>query len=371
MKKFFMLLIIVSFCISCSSNTFTIDESYSKDINSFNILLNQFSNNIENIWGINEILIPRSKYYINYTQSCKMRSHISFDFGIITFERIADEGSITQLRKLIISTLLILHKNINFKFFCSKIDQQYLKGEPILYRELLEDGKINRWKKRVVCFTDYLLKNHLQTRFSGQKMIQSIIIHVVSNHVDKRANKYLGIVKQASKRYGVDQSLILAIIQIESSFNPHAVSHADALGLMQIVQHSAGRDVFKMKGKWGQPSRKYLFNPANNIDIGTAYLSILQNHYLNGISNPISRSYAVITAYHSGVGSVLKVFSSNQSKAIKIINQMQPEEVYKILCTKHPSEESRRYLHKVNVLKKNYQIWQNFSLPFSFPYNNK
>lgn len=91
------------------------------------------------------------------------------------------------------------------------------------------------------------------------------------NHLDKRAHKYLGMVRQASRKYGVDESLILAIMQTESSFNPYAVSHADAMGLMQVVQHSAGRDVFRSCGKSGLPSRSYLFDPANNIDTGTAY----------------------------------------------------------------------------------------------------
>ncbi|MCS5780394.1 transglycosylase SLT domain-containing protein [Klebsiella pneumoniae subsp. pneumoniae] len=43
------------------------------------------------------------------------------------------------------------------------------------------------------------------------------------------------------------------------------------MGLMQVVQHSAGRDVFRSQGKSGLPSRSYLFDPANNIDTGTAY----------------------------------------------------------------------------------------------------
>lgn len=47
------------------------------------------------------------------------------------------------------------------------------------------------------------------------------------------------MVRQASRKYGVDESLILAIMQTESSFNPYAVSRSDALGLMQVVQHSA------------------------------------------------------------------------------------------------------------------------------------
>jgi membrane-bound lytic murein transglycosylase C len=69
-----------------------------------------------------------------------------------------------------------------------------------------------------------------------------------------------------------------------------------------VVQHTAGKDVFQMRGKWGKPSRSYLFDPENNIDTGTAYLAILQNNYLGGIQNPTSRRYAVITAYNGGAG---------------------------------------------------------------------
>ena len=56
---------------------------------------------------------------------------------------------------------------------------------------------------------------------------------------------------------------------------------------MQVVPSTAGRDIFAMKGKGGQPSARYLYDPANNIDAGVAYLWILQNpknphllHYL-------------------------------------------------------------------------------------------
>ena len=192
-------------------------------------------------------------------------------------------------------------------------------------------------------------------RTSGLHVIYSVTIQLVPNHLDKRAHKYLGMVRKASEKYGVDESLILAIMQTESSFNPYAVSGSDALGLMQVVQHTAGKDVFVQKGKWGTPSRSYLFDPENNIDTGTAYLAILQNNYLGGIQNPTSRRYAVITAYNGGAGSVLRVFSSDRNRAVSIINQLTPGDVYETLTNKHPSGESRRYLYKVNNAQKSYR----------------
>ena len=38
-------------------------------------------------------------------------------------------------------------------------------------------------------------------------------------------------------------------MQTESSFNPYAISYANAIGLMQVVPSTAGRVMFAMKGK--------------------------------------------------------------------------------------------------------------------------
>ncbi|MGK2946104.1 MAG: membrane-bound lytic murein transglycosylase MltC, partial [Candidatus Malihini olakiniferum] len=230
-----------------------------------------------------------------------------------------------------------------------------ISREPMLYGQVLDNiGHPIRWEDHAASFTDYLLQNRLQQRTSWLNVIWSVTFQLVPNHLDKRADKYLPLIRQASKRYGIEESLILAIMQTESSFNPYAVSRSDALGLMQVVQRSAGCDVFKSKGRWGQPSRSYLFDPKNNIDTGVAYLAILKNTYLIGIENPTSRRYAVITAYNCGASSVLRMFSSDKDRAVSLINQMSPGEVYDTLTTQHPSSESRHYLYKVNSMQKNY-----------------
>ncbi|EFE96170.1 membrane-bound lytic murein transglycosylase MltC [Serratia odorifera] len=356
MKKILALLVIAPLLISCSGKkSDEFNEAWVKDTNGFDILMGQFAHNIENIWGLNEVLIAGPKDYVKYTDQYLTRSHINFDAGTITFETISPTDPADSLRKAIVTTLLMGDDPSSVDLYSDANDIQISK-EPFLYGQVLDNnGEAIRWEWRASHFADYLVQNKLQKRTSGLHVIYSVTVQLVPNHLDKRAHKYLPMVRKAAEKYGVEESLILAIMQTESSFNPYAVSGSDALGLMQVMQHTAGKDVFKMRGKWGTPSRSYLFDPANNIDTGTAYLAILQNNYLGGIQNPTSRRYAVITAYNGGAGSVLRVFSSDRTKAVSIINGMQPGDVYTTLASKHPAGESRRYLVKVNNAQKSYR----------------
>ncbi|MFP1528431.1 murein transglycosylase domain-containing protein [Escherichia coli] len=136
------------------------------------------------------------------------------------------------------------------------------REEPFLYGQVVDNtGQPIRWKvAKELCGLS--AEKPSKSRSNGLRIIYSVTINMVPNHLDKRAHKYLGMVRQASRKYGVDESLILAIMQTESSFNPYAVSRSDALGLMQVVQHTAGKDVFRSQGKSGTPSQLCLILPA-------------------------------------------------------------------------------------------------------------
>lgn len=357
MKKLAALIIIAPLLASCTGSQKQTDyrPEYVKDTNGFDILMGQFAHNIENIWGIKEVLIAGPKDYVKYTDQYYTRSHINFDAGTVTIETLAGVEPEAHLRQAIINTLLMGEDPGSVDLYSDANDVTISK-EPFLFGQVLDHtGQPIRWEWRATKFADYLVTNRLQRRQSGSQMITYITLKLVPNHLDQRAHKYLPLVRQASAKYGVEESLILAIMQTESSFNPYAVSRSDALGLMQIMPNTAGRDVFKSQGRSGVPSRSYLFDPASNIDTGTAYLAILQNTYLGEISNPTSRRYAVITAYNGGAGSVLRVFHSDKKQAARIISGMEPGKVYETLTTKHPSGESRNYLRKVNDLQKGYR----------------
>ncbi len=99
---------------------------------------------------------------------------------------------------------------------------------------------------------------------------------MVSDHLDIRARKFRAQVEASATRFAISRNLVYAIMKVESDFNPFAVSSAMAIGLMQVVQKTAGSDVYRfLHGKAGIPSRDTLFQPITNITYGTAYLHLL------------------------------------------------------------------------------------------------
>ncbi|HUV50578.1 MAG TPA: lytic transglycosylase domain-containing protein [Anaerolineae bacterium] len=81
-------------------------------------------------------------------------------------------------------------------------------------------------------------------------------------------NKYDRYITEASKKHDVSFLLLKAIINVESDFNPKAVSKAGALGLMQIMPENIIR--FSIRDP---------FNPGENIMGGTCYLKELLERY--------------------------------------------------------------------------------------------
>ena len=83
-KKLIALLVIAPLLVSCSGQKKSqYHEEWVKDTNGFDILMGQFAHNIENIWGINEVLIAGPKDYVKYSDGYYTRSHINFDSGSI------------------------------------------------------------------------------------------------------------------------------------------------------------------------------------------------------------------------------------------------------------------------------------------------
>jgi soluble lytic murein transglycosylase-like protein len=77
-----------------------------------------------------------------------------------------------------------------------------------------------------------------------------------------------GHIEEASQHYGLDPRLIQAVIQVESRYDPKALSPKGAQGLMQLMPQTA-RDL-----QVNDP-----FSPKENIDGGARYLRYLMDIY--------------------------------------------------------------------------------------------
>jgi membrane-bound lytic murein transglycosylase C len=192
------------------------------------------------------------------------------------------------------------------------------------------------------------------------KRIQQVRISLPAQSVVDRAKPFFPAATKMSAEFDVDRSLILAVTQTESSFNPLAQSPIPAFGLMQIVPDSAGKDVnVHINKKDKSPDVGTLFKPDENIRFGAAYLHILDSRYLKDIKDDRSRLYCTIAAYNTGAGNVASVFHPDNkrslSAAVEVINQLSPDEVYQQLIAKLPYQETRTYLKKVSTALQQYQ----------------
>lgn len=107
--------------------------------------------------------------------------------------------------------------------------------------------------------------------------------------------KYNDYVETYSRQYGVDASLIRAVIRTESSFDPDATSEVGARGLMQIMPETLEWLCYRM-GSY--VSVDALADPETSIRYGTYFLHLLLEEF--------GGTREALAAYHAGRGSVVK-----------------------------------------------------------------
>ncbi len=311
-------------------------------------------------WGKKEVKLPERKKYVKYTQNYRSRAIVDFDAGEIMVETLDDQDPKASLRNAIVTTLLTPNDPRSVDLFTDKEITLTSDREPYLLGLVVDQGKRPiRTPTEAEPFAEWLVANQAAARTveldGASKTAQFVKIPMVTNFSNKQAEKYRPIVTRMATQYQISPSLVLAIIRTESNFNPFAVSSAPAYGLMQLVPTSGGRDAYrKVKGQDGIPSRDYLFDPQNNIELGTAYLNVLMYSQLDDVANTVSREYCVISAYNTGPGNVYRTFAKEQRAAIEQINSLQPSTLYDRLRTSLPYQETRDYLAKVVGFRKQF-----------------
>ena len=95
------------------------------------------------------------------------------------------------------------------------------------------------------------------------------------------------LIENAARQHAVDPQLVHAVIQVESNYNPNAVSPKGAVGIMQLIPSTARR--------LGVSNS---FDVRQNIEAGVRYLKYLQDTFRD--------DRLALAAYNAGEGAVLK-----------------------------------------------------------------
>ena len=169
-------------------------------------------------------------------------------------------------------------------------------------------------------------------------LILIVFLIVFKNKIQRifYPKSYEEFVSMYSDEYGVDENLIFAVIKAESNFQEDAVSHKDALGLMQIMKETA-EDVarkYNIEIDFNNSEREIL-NVQNNIKIGTKYLAVLLEKYKN--------IEVAVAAYNAGIGTV-------DNWIEKGIIKSDGSDIENI-----PYKETNNYVRKI---LRNYKIYQ-------------
>lgn len=315
--------------------------------------LAQLRTNVQQRWGQKDTKVADRTVYVKYTQGYKSRVITDFDHGFLTVETLDEKDPKGSLRTAIVAALLTSSDPASVDLFTDKDVTLNPNRKPYLYALVHDNqGKPIRTREQAQQFARYLVAQKAQTRAvdseQGGKTSLFVKLTMVKNFEAKGADRYRESVVKYSAQYNVSPSLVFAIMRTESNFNPFAVSGAPAYGLMQLVPTSGGRAALKRaQGVDETPTPEYLFDPEHNIELGTAYLSVLSNNEFHAIDNPSSRDYCVIAAYNTGPRNVTRTFANDKKEAFNDINGLEPSVLFDRLRTSLPSDETRQYVVKV------------------------
>ena len=136
------------------------------------------------------------------------------------------------------------------------------------------------------------------------------------------------IVEQAAVRHAVDPNLVRAIVQVESNFNPHAVSRKGAIGLMQLMPKTA---------KSLNVSNPY--DPAQNVDAGVRHFKQLLDSYGGNLELSLAAYNAGVSAVHKSGG--VPNYSETR-KYVKRITGIYGSNTARLSANGHPPLEIKR-----------------------------
>ncbi|MBN2789401.1 MAG: transglycosylase SLT domain-containing protein [Candidatus Delongbacteria bacterium] len=339
----------------------------------------EYVNKVRGQWG--EYTGSTPKAWAEYSNDLKALSVVDFENNYVEIATIVDTDdkakSEAQIQKRFEELLAAKEEGTQRKLLQGQIkfeqDANYVKPkkkvefkEPITSVPKKEEKVVTEenQKEFVKKTVEKKLKKEVILGDDGRARTKyTVTLEMVPNSIQIRAKKYMDLIEKYSKKNDLDPALVMALIHTESAFNPKAFSRRPdgtpmACGLMQIIPSQAGRDAHKaLFGKDKIVEPEYLFNPENNLAMGTWYVKWL-NNWWNRIekkkhgkaSSVIKNEYYTVSSYNQGMGTIL-----NKAYKPRDLFNKSDEETYEILISdKSIPKEGRDYLERVHDRKKLY-----------------
>ncbi len=124
------------------------------------------------------------------------------------------------------------------------------------------------------------------------------------------AGPYVETIRRAARRHGVDPALLTAMMEVESGFDPRAVSHKGAEGLLQLMPATARR--------FGVADS---FDPDQNVDGGARYLDWLLERFAGD-------EQLALAGYNAGEAAVeryqgIPPYPETQQYVVKVLGRVE------------------------------------------------
>lgn len=330
----------------------------------------QYQKKIAKVWG-KEAVLPAAKQDVTYRDNFKQRSIVDYDEGVVKVELAlkpdAAQNTKSTHQKLVTAIKQAIEQGPDDRSIIEIAkhptpppSQQpavlaglvaNIDDSPLSPEELAEFAKV---------MAGAMQSSVLTGNDGKQRVMISTQFKLVPDHIRIQAEKFSASVNAYARQHDIPAPLVYAVIETESAFNPRAKSPIPAFGLMQLVPRTGARDAYRfLYSKEKIVKEKYLYNPDNNIKLGTAYLHLLYFKRFKKIKDPEARTWATIAAYNAGSDSVISAFTGQFSRrnypsrfswrrhALKKINKLSAEKLYQHLRRYLPAKETRDYIKKV------------------------
>jgi soluble lytic murein transglycosylase len=143
-----------------------------------------------------------------------------------------------------------------------------------------------------------------------------------------------GYLVRRAAEFGLDPSLLRALVRQESIFEPRARSRAGALGLTQLMPATAkslSRSILRSRYR-----EAFLYDPGVNARLGAAYLKQLLDRFGG-------KTLFAIAAYNGGPTRMARVLKENSGR--------DEDEIFE----SHPAYETRDYVRRVLLYAESYR----------------